>query len=134
MMCTADAISSAAPTEFTVRGTLVFSGRVTLSLKEPVTNTRMWTKSIELGNTSVPFQGTSVYSGALTSNLNIRRDVGLLIALTPKIEEIYRIVLTTADNYLDPSKVRLVSAQAAEVRKRGAISVPRSYPAAAPRS
>ena len=107
MMCTADAISSSAPSEFTVRGTLVFSGRVTLSLKEPVTNTRMWAKSIELGNTSVPFQGTSVYSGALTSNLNIRRDVGLLIALTPKMEEIHRVVLTTADKYLDPSEVRL---------------------------
>ncbi len=125
MMCTADAISSSAPSEFTVRGTLVFSGRVTLSLKEPVTNTRMWTKSIDLGNTSVPFQSTTVYSSALTSSPDIRKDVGLLNALTPKLEEIYRTVLTTADKYLDPAEVRLVSAQAAEVRKRGAISVPR---------
>ena len=34
-MCTADAISSSAPTEFTVRGTLVFSGRVILASRSP---------------------------------------------------------------------------------------------------
>jgi len=125
VMCTVDALGGTSPTEYTVSGTLVFSGRVTLSLKEPVTNTRMWTKSIDIGNTSVPFQGTTVFSSVMTNNPDFRKDVGLLNALTPKMEEIYRTVLTTSDKYLDPTEMKLVSTQAADVKKRGAISVPR---------
>ena len=125
ILCTADALSNSAPTEFSVNGTLVFSGRVTLSLKEPVTNSRMWTKSIDIGTTSVPFHGTIIYNTALANNPDFRKDAGLLNALTPKMEEIYRAVLTVSDRYLDPVEMKLVSAQAADVKKRGAITVPR---------
>ncbi len=125
ILCATEAASGTPPSEYTMNGTLIFGGRVTLSLKEPLTNTRMWTKSIDIGSTSVPFTGTTVYSAMTQKQSDLRADVGFLRALTPKLEEIYSTVLLTADRYLNQDELKLVATQADGVRKRGTIAVPK---------
>ena len=75
----------------------------------------MWAKSIDLETTRVPFRGTNVYS-SLSGQAIPAKDIGLLNALTPKLEEIYKTVLRTSDKYREVNEMKLVSGQAAEVK------------------
>ena len=109
-------------------GTATVGGRVTLSLKEPVTNTRMWSRSIDIAPETFAFTSVSSYSSALSvpqAKLAVLNDDGLRRGLQPKLEAMYSRILTTADNYLDRRELTTVATQAADVRKKATIGVPR---------
>lgn len=123
--CALEAANGTEPLEYTVNGTLIFGGRVTLTLKEPVTNTRMWTKSIDLGTTRVAFKGQSTFRSASRTGADLRTDPGLIRALVPELERVYALAFRTADDYMNARELSMVAVQSADVRKKAAISVPR---------
>jgi hypothetical protein len=124
--CTLDAASGAAPTSFTLNGAIQLGGRVTLTLREPVTNTRMWTKSVEMPAERVPFTGETVYTPtSRTAPPDAWADRGVQTALAPALERAYRAVLQASDGYLNVRELQLVATQAADVRRKASISVPR---------
>lgn len=109
-------------------GNASVGGRVTLTLKEPVTNTRMWTRSIEVPAESFAFTTEQRYLGSeppgrlrvlVVSDLALRRQ------LQPRLEAMYQNVLKTTESYLNKRELETVAVQATDVRKKAAISVPR---------
>ncbi len=124
-LCGLDAVSGTSPTSYTVNGTIQLGGRITLTLREPLTNARMWTRSIEMPSAQVRFIGETVYSAVAATNPDLWADRGVQTAVVPALEEAYATVLSAADGYLNPRELQLVAAQAAEVRKKASISIPR---------
>lgn len=113
---------------YPAEGTAMVGGRVTLTLKEPLTNTRMWTRSIEVPAEEFQFVTQRRFIGTTTSGALeqlVLADDGMRVNLQPKLEAAYKTVLRTAENYLDLRELTTISAQAAEVRKKAAISVPK---------
>lgn len=111
-----------------ISGTASVGGRVNLSLKEPVTNTRMWARSIDVPTETFEFVTISEYPSTVTevqAKYVIMNDDGIRKELQPRLEKIYQTVLATTDAYLDKRELTTVAAQAAEVRKKAAIGVPR---------
>ena len=123
--CTMDAVSGTTPLSYTVNGAIQLGGRVTLTLREPVTNTRMWTKSVEMPSERVVFTGEGVYSASATIAPDLWADRGVQVVLVPALERAYASVLTAADGYLNARELQLVATQAADVRRKASISVPR---------
>jgi hypothetical protein len=100
--CTMEAASGATPTSFTLNGAIHLGGRVTLTLREPVTNTRMWTKSVEMPVERVPFTGETVYSAlAKPAPPDAWADRGVQAALAPALERAYQAVLTASEGHLN---------------------------------
>lgn len=115
---------------YKLKGSATLSGRVTLVLKEPLSNTRMWTRSIEVPAVTAEFVSDQAYHVTTAHTQESLRlaavhDVGVMRALGPKLEQTYGAILTTADKYLNARELVVVSSQAAEVRKKAVIAVPR---------
>lgn len=109
-------------------GTATISGKVVLNLKEPLTNTRMWSRTIDVQPESFDFTTENSYPTEMTeyqAKRAVLDDAGLLRVLLPKLEATYGLLFQAADRYMNINELRLVAGQATEVRKRGAISVPR---------
>lgn len=123
--CSLDAVAGGSPTAYTTNGTIQLGGRVTLTLREPLTNTRMWTKSIEMPSDRVRFTGEAVFSAVSGTTPDLWADLGVQAVLAPALEKAYAAVLAAADGYLNPRELQLVAAQAAEVRRKASISIPR---------
>lgn len=108
---------------FTFNGTVQVRGRVTLSVLESLSGTRMWNKSVEIPQTTVPFVGQTRFgvgtypAGPKTSDFDWS-DQGLLNAVSPPLEKAYLDILGKAWTYLDPEEMKTVKAQAAEVRAK----------------
>lgn len=108
---------------YTFSGTVQVRGRVTLSVLESLSGTRMWNKSVEIPQTTVPFVGQSRYgvatypAGPRASDFD-SSDPGLLNAVSPPLERAYLDILAKAWTYLDPEEMRTVRVQAAEVRAK----------------
>jgi hypothetical protein len=110
-----------------VTGSGSIGGRVALTLKEPITNTRMWTRSIEVPATTFAFTTEKRYSGAMPFaqlRYAVLDDEGLRRVLQPNLEAMYLSVLKTAESYLNRQELATVARQAVDVRKKAAISVP----------
>jgi len=111
-----------------IRANASVSGRVNLSLKEPVTNTRMWVRSIEIPATPFTFDSDKLYpTSRMTDDMArmyLAADDGLARAVIPKLEAVYASVFSAADKYLNRQELTSVASQASDVRKRAAIRVP----------
>lgn len=111
-----------------IRASASVGGRVNLNLKEPVTNTRMWARSINVASESFTFDSERLYPTARMTDDQARAvllsDEGLARALSPKLEVMYGSVFTAADQYLNRQELSSVASQAVDVRKRAAIRVP----------
>jgi hypothetical protein len=125
------ALTKSNTTFYKFNGSATVGGHVTLSLKEPLTNTRMWTKSIEVPSETFRFTSDSAYgspTGTMIPNGRAQQvvinDPGLLRLLLPKLEAMYGNVFRTTQNYLNPTEMQTVATQAADVRKKASIRIP----------
>jgi len=66
-----------------------------------------------------------VFSAVSGTTPDLWADRGVQTVLAPALEEAYAAVLKAADGYLNPRELQLVAAQAAEVRRKASISIPR---------
>jgi hypothetical protein len=110
-----------------ISATATVGGRVNLHLKEPLTNTRMWTRSIEVPSQTFTFLTDQAYppnSPGASLRYYAASDDGLIRALTPNLEAMYGKVFKTAEGYLNKEELQGVAVQAADVRKKAAIGVP----------
>lgn len=97
-----------------------------LNLKEPVTNTRMWSRSIPVATDTVTFDTDDTFPPGITfevARAYVLQEPALSRALIPKLEAMYQKVFTTADRYLNKDEVQSVATQAADVRKKALITV-----------
>lgn len=113
--------------ESRLKGTASLSGRVTIAVRESVTDTRMWTRSIEVPTESFEFVTENSYpetAKPLYSEV-VTGDPAFLRALAPKLSIIYQKALSTAWNYTNSQEMRIVKSQSQEPRKKAITSISR---------
>lgn len=118
-------LNKAAPSK--LRATASIGGRVNLNLKEPITDTRMWSRSIAVPTDTVTFDTDNTYPQGITVEYGraaIMQDPALARALIPRLEATYKRVFATADGYLNRQELTTVAVQATDVRKKASIRVP----------
>jgi hypothetical protein len=110
-----------------LKGTASISGRITIGVRESVTDTRMWTRSIEVPAETFEFVSSREYpsTAAMLYNEIVTGDPAFLAALGPRLVTIYGKVLTTASNYTNPQEMRLVKSQSLEPRRRAVSGMSR---------
>lgn len=116
-----------APAASRLQGQATLSGRVTISIRESVTDTRMWTRSIEVPSESFPFVSSREYppTAGMFYNEVVTGDPAFLTALAPKLAAIYTKALAAAWNYTDPQEMRLVKSQSLEPRRKAVSGMSR---------
>lgn len=121
-------IAKQAPMAF--RGIAGIAGRISVTLKEPITGTRLWTRSIEVPADTAAFVTDlkapySPHYSADQLSQAIVNDPGFGAAVIPKLEAMYGRVLRTAENHLNARELNVVAAQAVSVRRKSVIVAPR---------
>jgi hypothetical protein len=114
------------PAPATMKGTAMISGRVTLAVKESITNTRMWTRNIDIPSESVSFVGERQYpvgTPGFVLDAYALSDNGLLRVLGPRLQAIYQRVLTASWNNLDTREMEMVRKQSLEPRAKSGIMI-----------
>lgn len=103
-----------------LKGVGSISGRITLAIRESVTDTRMWTRSIEIPSEAFDFTTQNEYpeTSRVYFNEVVTGDPAFIQALAPKVAAVYKKALTTAWNFTNPQEMRLVKAQSQEPRRR----------------
>ncbi len=115
------------PQPVTLKGRSTITGRVTLTLRESITNVSMWSKSIEVVPETFDFTSEKTYPpgySALFSEIVVG-DPGFQRQFGPRLTAFYQTALSTAWRYLDVREMELVKRQSAEPRSKASIRVPR---------
>ena len=102
---------------FTLNGMASISGRVTFSIVESLTGTRMWNKSVAIEPVSFSWNGTERYPVA-QKMVYLRTTVALQNACALELEKVYNKALAKAWLYLDPEEMAIVKQQAMEVKEK----------------
>lgn len=120
-------INKNTPQVIMVDGSVTLSGRVTIAVKESVTELRMWTRSIEIPAETFPFRGEEQFGaqyGAMPNAVALE-DPAFLRALGPHLEKLYGRILTTTWNYLDAREMAVVRQQSLEPRNKAISGIAR---------
>ncbi|MGD9549209.1 MAG: hypothetical protein AB7V45_16915 [Candidatus Krumholzibacteriia bacterium] len=104
------------PKYWTINGTAILGGRVTLSVVESLSGTKMWNKSVAIDPVTVPYQGKTKFESPVGLSPNYG-DEGMAAALAPHLEKAYMAILDKAWTYLDPEEMAVVKQQAMEVKE-----------------
>jgi hypothetical protein len=104
------------PNTFYYEGSIVISGRVTLSLMEPLSKERMWFKSVEIPRTVVACK--SAYATVQYPVAVNYSDKGIATSLGKSMEAVYKKVMEAAWKYLDPGEMAIVKKQADEIKAK----------------
>ncbi|MBI4833345.1 MAG: hypothetical protein HY811_00795 [Planctomycetes bacterium] len=98
-------------------GKFVLSGKINLELREPLTRELMWSKSLEIPNTEVPYNVILRDEDSIKGNVAPYYAV-LLNYVAKAIEKEYPAILGTAWESFDPEEMRLVKKQAQELKEK----------------
>ncbi len=107
---------------FTLNGVAIIGGRVTFSVVESLSGTRMWNKSVAIAPASVPWTGEQKYVTPPQGGFMLRNEPGLQKALAPYLERAYNDILNKAWDYLNPEEMAVVKQQAMEVKEKTTFS------------
>lgn len=105
------------PNKFVVKnGTVRLGGSVTLAAAESLTGTKLWVKSIPIPSRTIQFQGEIQYdeppSGVSLAEPQLRSELG------KALEDVYRSILKTSWEYLDPAEMREKKKEADEIKQK----------------
>lgn len=105
-------------------GTVALAGRVTLAIYEPMTQTRLWNRSISVPDTTVRWQGELEYEVPPRSMAHIMEEPQLQNGFARLMEDMYERTLQTAWDYLDPEEMLVLREQAYEIREDAGYDIP----------
>ena len=106
---------------FTLNGNATIGGRVTLSVVESLSGTRMWNKSVSIKQATFPWKGEAKYK-VIPQTWYLQDEPGLQRAIAPHLEMAYNAILDKAWDYLHPEEMAVVAQQAAEVKEKTTFS------------
>lgn len=92
-------------------------GRITLAVMESLSGQRMWSKSIELPASTMPFRGVTKYATAVPGNEYLN-DPGLVAVQARQLEAYYNDVMAKAWTYLNAEEMKQTKAAAQDVRAK----------------
>ena len=106
--------------EWQASGQVRVFGRISLIIKESLTNERLWTKSVNISPLTVLLTSPLVYDQEYDVTLVdiLNRDHEFYTTLGKRLDAQYDEILSRTYGYLDPSEMLIISKQAAELRKR----------------
>lgn len=107
---------------YTLNGDATIGGRVTLSVVESLSGTRMWNKSVAIERATFPWKGETKYVTPPQTGWYLRNEPGLQRAIAPYLEQAYNDILTKAWTYLHPEEMAVVKQQAMEVKEKTTFS------------
>ena len=94
-------------------------GRISLMIKESLTNERIWTKSVNISPLTVLLSSSAVYDQEYITLVDVlNRDYEFYTTLGKRLDAQYDEILSRTYGYLDPSEMLIISKQATELRKR----------------
>ena len=94
-------------------------GRISLIIKESLTNERIWIKSVNISPLTVLLSPSVEYAQEYVTLVDVlNRDNEFYTALGKRLDAQYDEILSRTYGYLDPSEMLIISKQAAELRKR----------------
>ena len=100
-------------------GQVQMSCRISLIIKESLTNERIWTKSVNISPIAVRVSPSVVYDQVYVTLVDIlNRDNEFYTALGRRLDAQYDEILNRTYGYLDPREMAIIGKQAAELRKR----------------
>jgi len=112
-------IFSAKLNKYSQQATIHISGRVTLTIRESLSNELMSSKSIELPDTTFMVQGEKVYGYDDLPLSEIKTtDPAIASPIGKVLEGIYRRVMQTAWDHLNPDEMAILKNQAEEIKKK----------------
>lgn len=106
---------------YTLNGNATIGGRVTLSVVESLTGTRMWNKSVSVEKVTFPWKGEAKYATP-PQGWYLKNEPGLQQAIAPHLERAYNAILDKAWDYLHPEEMAVVAKQAMEVKEKTTFS------------
>lgn len=106
---------------YTLNGDATIGGRVTLSVLESLSGTRMWNKSVTIDQATFRWKGEAKYA-VLPEQWYLQNEPGLQRALAPHLERAYDGILAKAWDYLNPEEMGIVKQQAQEVKDKTTFS------------
>lgn len=97
-------------------------GQISLTIFEPMTETKLWTRSVPIPDTTFTFEGEQIYT---------RPPKGVLLEREPKfrneiakaLEQVYSNIFQTTWDYLDPREMQQLKEQGQEIRKKSGFDV-----------
>ena len=93
-------------------------GRISLIIKESLTNERIWTKSVNISPLTVLLSSVVYDQEYITLVDVLNRDYEFYTTLGKRLDAQYDEILSRTYGYLDPSEMLIISKQATELRKR----------------
>lgn len=102
-------------------GDSFMQGRITLAVMESLSGQRMWSKSIELPASKMPFHGQTKYATAVPGNEYLL-DPALVAVQSAQLEQYYNDVLAKAWTYLNAEEMQQTKAAAQDVRAKTTFS------------
>ena len=94
-------------------------GRISLIIKESLTNERIWTKSVNISPLTVLLSPSVMYDQEYVTLVDVlNRDHEFYTTLGKRLDAQYDEILSRTYGYLDPSEMLIISKQASELRKR----------------
>lgn len=107
---------------YTLNGYATIGGRVTLSVVESLSGTRMWNKSVAIEQATFPWKGEVKYTTPPQGGWDLKNEPGMQRVIAPHLEKAYNAILTKAWNYLHPEEMGVVAQQAMEVKEKTTFS------------
>ncbi len=107
---------------YTLNGDATIGGRVTLSVVESLSGTRMWNKSVSIEQATFPWKGEAKYVTPPQAGWYLKNEPGLQRAIAPHLEQAYNAILAKTWDYLNPEEMAVVAQQAMEVKDKTTFS------------
>jgi hypothetical protein len=102
--------------QYKIHGNAVVRGRVTLNMLESLSGEKMWSKSIDISQKTVSWEGQKRYS-APPQTVDITDPV-FQKNIAPILEDVYNAVMDAGWKYLDPQEIQIVKKQAMDVKEK----------------
>lgn len=119
------ALGAKSPTSTKVKGKATIGGKITLGLRESITDTRMWTRTVAVPSESFEFVSDREYPVSAEPYFAevLTGDAAFIRELAPRLLTVYQNVMTAAWRYSDPQEMQMVKGQSLEPRKRGVAGI-----------
>lgn len=92
-------------------GTSTITGKVNMSLSEPFTKTKVWTKSVQIEPTSFAYKSKEYYGKNIPQT-----DPGVYNPVSAALDKIYMNTLKMVYNHLDPQELAVKKEEALEIK------------------
>lgn len=111
------------PTGFRIKNsTARLGGQISLAIYEPMTQTKLWTRSIPIPDNTFQFNGTTVWQ-TKPKVVFMKRERQFRNGMAKALENAYSDIFDTIWRFLNPAEMKHLKEQAMEIRKDAGFDI-----------